>query len=84
MKTLYLALGLMMTGHVFAASTTGSIGVKLTIYSQCSVDGSTLSASRLPGVACGSQPDAQPKITQSVITRDGVNRQEARLVTVEW
>ncbi|MEN5016697.1 hypothetical protein ABEH87_10140 [Erwinia sp. Eh17-17] len=84
MKTVYLALGLMMTGHAFAASMTGSIGVKLTIYSQCSIEGSSLSAVRLPVTACGAQPDAQPKITQSVITRDAVTRQEARLVTVEW
>lgn len=84
MKTVYLALGLMMTGHAFAASITGSIGVTLTIYSQCRVEGSTLSATRLPGVVCGSQPDAQPRVTQSVVTLDADTKQETRLVTVEW
>ncbi|MTD27300.1 hypothetical protein [Erwinia sorbitola] len=85
MKTVYLALGLMMTGHAFAASTTGSIGVKLTIYSQCSVEGSNLSATRAtPGIACGKQPEAQPKVTQTVVTRDADTGQERRLVTVEW
>lgn len=84
MKTVYLALGLMMTGHAFAASMTGSIGVKLTIYSQCSVEGSSLSAVRLPGVVCGVRPEAQPKVTQSIITVDAKTKQDTRLVTVEW
>ena len=84
MKTVYLALGLMMTGHAFAASITGSIGVKLTIYSQCSVESSRLSAINLPSVVCGAKPDAQPKVTQNVISRNADTRQEARLVTVEW
>lgn len=84
MKTVYLALGLMMTGHAFAATMTGSIGVKLTIYSQCSVEGSRLPAVRLPDVVCGAQSDAQPKITQSVIAMRADSDQEARLITVEW
>lgn len=84
MKTVYLALGLMMTGHAFAASIGGSIGVKLTIYSQCSVEGGRLSATRLPAIACGVRPDAQPKMTQSVITTRTASDREARLVTVEW
>lgn len=82
MKSFYLALGLMMTGHAFAASTTGSIGVKLTIYTQCRVDGSAVSASRQPDIACGVQPDAQPKITQNVVEDSAA--QKVRLVTVEW
>ena len=82
MKAVYLALGLLMTGHACAASTTGSIGVKLTIYTQCSVDGRRVSARRQPDIACGTQPDAQPKMTQNVV-EDSADR-KVRLVTVEW
>ncbi|WP_455812678.1 hypothetical protein [Pseudomonas graminis] len=84
MKTVYLALGLMMTGHAFAASITGSIGVKLTIYTQCSVEGSSLSATQTPDIACGGRPEAQPKVTQSSVISDANTKQETRLVTVEW
>ena len=58
MKAVYLALGLMMAGHACAASITGSIGVKLTIYSQCHIDGqsttpATLTLSKLRPAAIG-------------------------------
>lgn len=84
MKAVYLALGLMMAGHACAASITGSIGVKLTIYSQCHIDGQSTTPANLPAVNCGQQESAQPKVTESVISQDSERRAVAKLVTVEW
>lgn len=84
MKAVYLALGLMMAGHACAASITGSIGVKLTIYSQCHIDGQSTTPAKSPAVNCGQQVSAQPKVTESVISQNSERRLVTKLVTVEW
>lgn len=84
MKAVYLALGLVMAGHACAASITGSIGVKLTIYSQCRIDGQSATPAASPAVDCGQQVAAQPKVTQTVISQDSAKRHVSKLVTVEW
>ncbi|MEM6051275.1 hypothetical protein AAH450_11960 [Erwinia sp. P7711] len=84
MKAVYLAFGLMMAGHACAASITGSIGVKLTIYSQCHIDGQSVTPAKAPVVSCGKQGSAQPKVTESVISQNSGGRAVAKLVTVEW
>ncbi|MCU5771566.1 hypothetical protein N5923_02170 [Erwiniaceae bacterium BAC15a-03b] len=84
MKAVILALGLLMAGNLYAASTTGSIGVKLTIYSLCKVDGRVSVSQRAPQIDCGRQISAQPKVTESKIARNATSNQEQRLVTVEW
>ncbi|ADP09908.1 conserved uncharacterized protein [Erwinia sp. Ejp617] len=81
MKTVYLALGLMITGHAFAATITGSIGVSLVIYSECSIDGKKPSALTIP---CAKQTETRPKITQSLLKRDAKTGRQENLVTVEW
>lgn len=84
MKAVYLAFGLMMAGHACAGSITGSIGVKLTIYSQCHIDGQRLTPAKAPQVSCGQQGSAQPKVTESVISQNSGSRTVTKLVTVEW
>lgn len=84
MKAVYLALGLMMAGHACAASITGSIGVKLTIYSQCHIDGQSLTPAKAPAVNCGQQESAQPRITETMISPSDQSSARAKLVTVEW
>ncbi|MGB9098809.1 hypothetical protein [Erwinia sp.] len=84
MKAVYLALGLMMAGHACAASITGSIGVKLTIYSQCHIDGQSTTPANSPTVNCGQQLSAQPKVTETVLSTKSKNREASKLVTVEW
>ncbi|AUX73578.1 hypothetical protein [Erwinia pyrifoliae] len=81
MKTVYLALGLMITGHAFAATITGSIGVSLVIYSECSIDGKNPSSLTIP---CAKQTETRPKITQSLLKRDAKTGRQENLVTVEW
>ncbi|MCP1438050.1 putative porin [Erwinia persicina] len=84
MKAVYMALGLMMAGQAAAASITGSIGVRLTIYSQCHIDGQSTITARTPAVDCGQQRAAQPKVTQTAISSNRETRQTSKLVTVEW
>ncbi|CBA22373.1 hypothetical protein [Erwinia amylovora] len=81
MKTVYLALGLMITGHAYAASITGSIGVSLVIYSECSIDGNNPSAHTIP---CAKRTETQPKITHNLLKRDAKTGRQENLVTVEW
>lgn len=84
MKAIILALGLLMANTLHAASTTGTIGVKLTIYALCQVDGRVSSSQRQPQINCGQRSSAQPKVTESTMVKDAITRQEQRLVTVEW
>ncbi|MFS2222783.1 hypothetical protein [Pantoea sp. B65] len=83
MKAVILAAGLLMAGNLCAA-TSGSIGVKLTIYSRCQVDGRVGVSQSAPLIDCGRQLSAQPKVTESKITGNRTGGQEQRLVTVEW
>ncbi|WP_067428079.1 hypothetical protein [Duffyella gerundensis] len=82
MKAILLATGLLMAGQLYAASTTGTIGVKLTIVSQCQIDGR--SGQRTPQIACGMQPSAQPRVTQSRLPVDAQRKTAGKLITIEW
>ncbi|CAO95927.1 hypothetical protein [Erwinia tasmaniensis] len=84
MKTVYLALGLMMTGHAFAGSMTGSIGVKVVIYSQCNINGHNIPAHGATTIPCAGGSQVQPKITQSPLMHDAKTGRNTNLVTVEW
>lgn len=84
MKAVYLAMGLVMAGHACAATTTGSIRVKLTIYSQCHIDGQSTTPASLPTADCGKQRAAQPRITRTLISPVEGLRKGIKLVTVEW
>lgn len=83
MKTLLFACGLLMTGGAWAATISGSIDVRLTIYKQCEIDGQT-SARHQTAVSCGRQPSAQPKVTSTPLQQDVGIDQKRRLITVEW
>ncbi|MFU9135949.1 MULTISPECIES: hypothetical protein [unclassified Erwinia] len=83
MKAVYLALGLIMAGRACAASITGSIGVKLTIYPQCYIDGQSTTPASSRAVNCGRLHDAQPKVTQTVISTEA-SQSGTTLMTVEW
>lgn len=78
-----LAFGLMMANGAWAASTTGTIQVRLTIMAQCHIDGQSTTATT-PGIDCGSQAASQPKVTQDDFYQDIKTHRKARLVTVEW
>lgn len=82
MKAVILAAGLLMAGQACAAAITGSIGVKLVIYSRCEVNSNISDNQKMPQVTCGPQLSAQPKVTASKTVVN--NKQEQRLVTVEW
>jgi len=81
-RALLLAIGLAIAAPAGAATTTGSIAVSLTIFSRCDI--SRQNEQTLPSVACGGHTSAQPRVTQSVISRDAQRREIARLVTIEW
>lgn len=83
MKILLFACGLLMAGSVCAATISGSIDVRLTIYKQCEIDGQAPTRGQ-PAVNCGQQPSAQPKVTTTTLQQDAKIRQETRLITVEW
>ncbi|MDR7343169.1 hypothetical protein J2X14_001581 [Pantoea alhagi] len=83
MKAILFACGLLMAGSACAATISGSIDVRLTIYQKCQVDGQTLSHSQ-PAINCGRQPSAQPKVTLSTLQKEAKIRRETRLITVEW
>lgn len=80
-RALLLAIGLIVAAPIGAA-TTGSIAVSLTIFSRCDI--SRPSEQTLPSVDCGRHFSAQPRVTQSVLNRDALRRETARLVTIEW
>ena len=83
MKILLFACGLLMTGSACAATISGSIDVRLTIYKQCEIDGQTATGGQ-PAVSCGQQPSAQPKVTTTTLPQEAKIHQETRLITVEW
>lgn len=81
-KALLLALGLVIAQQAFAGSTTGSINVRLVIYSRCEINTSV--GQSVPQVECGRQISAQPRVTQTVLKRQGSRGTSDRLVTIEW
>ncbi|SFN96914.1 hypothetical protein SAMN05428971_2670 [Candidatus Pantoea varia] len=81
-RALLLAIGLTITGPAFAGSINGSIGARLVIYSRCQIN--TANGQHAPQINCGSQADAQPRVTHSQIQSQGSLKQSNRLVTIEW
>lgn len=81
-RTVLLAIALLMAGSASAGSITGSIGVKLIIFSRCEINSATSQST--PQVDCGRHFSAQPRIVQSVLKRDAKQRETDRLVTIEW
>ncbi|WP_288473486.1 hypothetical protein [uncultured Pantoea sp.] len=81
-RVLLLAIGLSLAGTAIAGSINGSIGARLVIYSRCEI--STAPRQPAPQIACGRQPDAQPRVTESQIQRQGSVTQRNRLITIEW
>lgn len=84
MKAIILACGLLMAGTACAATISGSIDVRLTIYKQCQVDGESVTSHRSPTISCGQQPSTQPKVTLTTLEKETSIKQETRLITVEW
>ncbi|MFH8133469.1 hypothetical protein ABU178_04645 [Pantoea osteomyelitidis] len=83
-RAILLALGLLMVaGPVADASTTGSIAVKLTIFSRCKIEqGGNQNA--VTAIDCGRHFSAQPRVTQSNVTDQSTRKTVAKLVTIEW
>lgn len=81
-RAIMLAIGLTMAAFTAAGSTTGSVGVKLVIFSRCEINSSNgKPASRID---CGGHFSAQPRVTQSMIEGQANRQQKGRLVTIEW
>ncbi|RPE04302.1 hypothetical protein BBB56_00205 [Candidatus Pantoea deserta] len=81
-RALLLAFALAIVAPLAAASTTGTIGVQLTIYSRCEINSQPQQAR--PQIDCGRRASAQPRVTESVLKQDGIRKQTAKLVTIEW
>lgn len=81
-RALLLAMGLLIPAYTLAGSVTGSIGVRLVIYSRCEIHSSE--ARSVPQIDCGRQASAQPRVTHGVIQSPGSRKQTNQLVTIEW
>ena len=64
----------------YAGTTSGKIGVSLTLMPMCSVDVSDA----VPQVKCGNATDTQPKVTRSRLQNESGSETYRELVTVEW
>jgi len=84
MKAIILACGLLMAGTTCAATISGSIEVRLTIYKQCQVDGESVTSHSTPAISCAQQPSTEPKVTLTTLEQEATIKQETRLITVEW
>lgn len=82
-RAMLLALGLLLAGSLAGASTTGSIAVKLTIFSRCTIE-QKRDRTAATAVDCGRHFSAQPRVTQSNIMDEATRRRVAKLVTIEW
>lgn len=81
-RALLLALGLAIAAPCAAASTTGTIGVQLIIFSRCEINSHPQQA--LPQIDCGRRVSAQPRVTETVLKQDAIRKESGKLVTVEW
>jgi len=81
-RALLLAFALATVAPFATASTTGTIGVQLIIYSRCEVNSQPQQA--MPQIDCGRRINAQPRVTESVLKKDSIRKETAKLVTVEW
>ncbi|KOC88465.1 hypothetical protein [Winslowiella iniecta] len=84
MKAIILAAGLLMVNTLSAATVSGSIKVRLTLYTPCHVNGHVGDNQRRPQIDCGPRESAQPRVTESRLSKDAKTQQEQRLITVEW
>lgn len=84
MKAIILATGMLMVNTLSAATTSGSIGVRLTIASPCQVNSPASDSQTRPQIDCGQRASAQPKVSESMLSKDAKTQQEQRLITVEW
>lgn len=83
-RAMLLAIALLIPTYSLAGSVTGTIGVRLVIYSRCEIR--SPEAPSVPQIDCGRQASAQPRVTRSVIQSQaqGSRKQNNQLVTVEW
>lgn len=81
-RALLLAIALATVAPFATASTTGTIGVQLTIFSRCEINSQPQQA--LPQIDCGRHTNAQPRVTESRLEKDAIRKETAKLVTVEW
>jgi len=81
-RALLLAMGLLIPAYTLAGSVTGSIGVRLVIFSRCEIH--SPDAQAVAQIDCGRQASAQPRVTRSVIQSEGNQRRNHQLVTIEW
>lgn len=81
-RALLLAIAIAIVAPFATASTTGTIGVQLIIFSRCEINSQPQRA--MPQIDCGRQLSAQPRVTESVLKKDGIRKETAKLVTVEW
>lgn len=81
-RALLLAFALVTVAPLATASTTGTIGVQLIIFSRCEINSQPQQA--LPQIDCGRHVSAQPRVTESVLKKDAIRKETAKLVTVEW
>ena len=81
MKNIILLFGvLLFSSLAYAGTTSGKIGVSLTLMPMCSVDISDA----VPQVKCGNATDTQPKVTRSRLQNESGSETYRELVTVEW
>ncbi|QDL33816.1 hypothetical protein [Serratia liquefaciens] len=81
MKNIILLFSvLLFSSLAYAGTTSGKIGVSLTLMPMCSVDVSDT----VPQVKCGNATDAQPKVTRSRLQNESGSETYRELVTVEW
>ncbi|WP_420284152.1 hypothetical protein [Serratia liquefaciens] len=81
MKNIILLFSVLLCiSLAYAGTTSGKIGVSLTLMPMCSVDVSDA----VPQVKCGNATDTQPKVTRSRLQNESGSETYRELVTVEW
>ncbi|WP_269935001.1 hypothetical protein [Serratia liquefaciens] len=81
MKNIIFSLSMLLCSSLaYAGTTSGKIGISLTLMPICSVDVSDT----VPQVKCGNATDTQPKVTRSRLQNEGGSEAYRELVTVEW
>jgi len=83
MKVITLVAGLLIA-NTLSAATSGSISVRLTLYSPCQVDVHHNGRQTRPQIYCTKPASADARVTESTLSKDVKNRQEQRLIAVEW
>jgi len=81
-RALLLAITIAALAPYATASTTGTIGVQLTIFSRCEINSQPQRA--MPQIDCGRHATAQPRVTESLLKKDAMRKETAKLVTIEW